>query len=277
MRKIYLASTVLAILGFSCSNNETAKNNDAPETKSADSLKEEAITFKADSLTLNSYVIYKDSSQEKRPAILVIPEWWGLNDYAKSRAKQLANMGYFAMAVDLYGNGQTASTPEEAMKLSGPFYGDPLMGKSRIDAAIARLKTFPQVDSTKIVAIGYCFGGSMVLNSAKLGSDLRGVVSFHGGLQGPAPDKNNMKAQILVCHGADDSFVSPTDSATFRDQLNSIGAVYVFNSYPNAKHAFTNPDADENGRKFNLDIAYNKEADQASWNDMKEFLNRLFH
>ena len=103
------------------------------------------------------------------------------------------------------------------------------------------------------------------------------MLAFMAACRAPPPDKNKLKAQILVCHGADDSFVSPQDSATFRDQLNSIGAVYVFNSYPNAKHAFTNPEADENSRKFKLDIAYNKEADQASWNDMKSFFNQLFH
>lgn len=256
--------------------------NEASEEKTASSesviatIKEENLNYSSDSLQLNGYIVYKDSVASKRPGIIVVPEWWGLNDYAKNRAKQLADMGYVAMAIDMYGNGQTASTPDEAMKLAGPFYTDPNLGKSRLDAAIAKLKTNPQVDTSQVVAIGYCFGGAMVLNSAKLGSDLEGVVSFHGGLAGPAPDKNKLKAQILVCHGAADSFVPDSDSLAFRNGLDSIGAVYTFKSYANAKHAFTNPQADENSRKYKLDIAYNAAADSASWQDMKDFFGRIF-
>ena len=217
-----------------------------------------------------------EDSGGKKTGILVIPEWWGLNDYARNRAKQLAGLGYVAIAVDMYGNGQTASTPEEAMKLAGPFYSDPQMTKSRVDAAIAKLKAHPQVDTSRLAAIGYCFGGSVLLTAAKLGADLDGVVSFHGGLQGPKPDKSKLKAQILVCHGAADSFVPDADSLAFRNGLDSVGAIYTFKSYANAKHAFTNPDADSNGKKFKLDIAYNPEADRQSWEDMKVFLKRIF-
>jgi dienelactone hydrolase len=149
---------------------------------------------------MNGLIVYNDKVQDRRPAVLVVHEWWGMNDYSKRRARELAKLGYVAMAVDMFGDGQTANNPDEAMKLAGPFYSDPQMGKQRLEAAIAKLKMDPHVDTTKIAAIGYCFGGSIVLNAAKLGTDLAGVVSFHGGLAGPAPDKNAIKAKFLVCH-----------------------------------------------------------------------------
>ncbi len=269
-----IASALLFML-LSC-NNENTEKQSSSENKAA-ALKEENTSFNADSLTMNAYVVYKDSTETKKPGIIVVPEWWGLNDYAKNRAKQLADLDYVAMAVDVYGNGQTAANPDEAMKLAGPFYSDPNMARQRMDAAIAKIKTLPNVDTSQLAAIGYCFGGSFVLNAAKLGSDLDGVVSFHGGLAGPAPDKSKLKAQILVCHGIADSFVPDADSLAFRNGLDSVGAVYNFKSYPDAKHAFTNPDADAYAKKFGMDIGYNQAADKASWEDMKVFFQRIFH
>lgn len=268
-------ATALLFMLLSCNNENTEKQ--PPSENKAATLKEENTSFNADSISMNAYVVYKDSMETKKPGIIVVPEWWGLNDYAKNRAKQLADLGYVAMAVDVYGNGQTAASPDEAMKLAGPFYSNPQMSKQRLDAAIAKIKTLPNVDTSQLAAIGYCFGGSLVLNAAKLGADLDGVVSFHGGLAGPAPDKNKLKAQILVCHGIADSMVPDADSLTFRNGLDSVGAVYNFKSYPGAKHAFTNPEADANGKKFGLDIAYNEAADKASWEDMKAFFQRIFH
>ena len=189
----------------------------------------------------------------------------------------LANLGYIAMAVDMFGDGKTAANPQEAQALTKPFYQDPQLDKSRMDAAIDRLKEFPQTDPSKMAAIGYCFGGSVVLNSAKLGADLKGVVSFHGGLAGVPATKGLLKAKILVCHGADDKFVSAADVNTFRRQLDSIGADYTFKVYPNATHAFTNPNSTAVGKQFNMPIAYNAEADKNSWNEMKAFLQKLFH
>jgi dienelactone hydrolase len=162
------------------------------------------------------------------------------------------------------------------MALAGPLYSNPRMAKAKLDAALAKIKTHSQVDTSKIAAIGYCFGGSMVLGYANTGADLDGVVSFHGGLEGLKADKNTMKSQVLVCHGIDDSFVKDQDSAAYRKQLEDAGIRYEFKSYPNAKHAFTNPEATENGKKHKIDVAYNEEADKNSWNDMKSFLERVF-
>jgi dienelactone hydrolase len=208
--------------------------------------------------------------------VLVVHEWWGLNGYPKMRARKLAELGYVAMAVDMYGNGKTADNPDDAGKMAGPFYQDPQMAKSRFDAALNKLKTYPQVDTTNIAAIGYCFGGGIVLNTARLGENLKGVVSFHGTLVGTPADKNLLKAKILVCHGADDQFVKPQEVAKFKKQMDSIGADYTFKQYPNATHAFTNPDATASGQKFKIPIAYNAAADSASWNDMKSFFAKIF-
>jgi len=149
------------------------------------------------------------------------------------------------------------------------------LSKTRMEAALAKLKEYKQTDSQNIFSIGYCFGGSVVLNSAKLGTDLKGVVSFHGGLAGVPANKDLLKAKILVCHGGNDKFVSENDVNSFKHQLDSVGAEYKLIVYPNATHAFTNPDATKIGKQFNMPIEYNEKADADSWNDMMLFFNKL--
>jgi dienelactone hydrolase len=259
-------------------NDEGTKGGSGEDTTASSQpaqQKVENLSFQSDTVSMNGYLVYKDSGGRK-PAVIVIHEWWGLNDYAKDRARQLSDLGYVALAADMFGNGRTGNNPDEAMKLAGPFYQDPSLTKKRIDAALAQLKMHPQVDSTRIAAIGYCFGGYTVLNAAKLGADLDGVVSFHGNLGGAAPVKDAMKAKVLVLHGEADNLVPAAEQEQFRKQMDSVDADYTFKTYPGAKHAFTNPGATENGRKFGLPIEYNAEADKASWNEMKEFLRGLF-
>lgn len=243
-------------------------------------LKAESITYSPDgikdSLVLDGYIAWDENREGKRPVVLVVHEWWGLNDYIKRRVRELAGLGYIAMAVDFYGNGKRADNPTDAGKLSGPFYQDPLMAKQRFDAALKTIKSYKEADTSKIAAIGYCFGGTQVLNMANLGEDLAGVVSFHGGLQVVKPDKSKLKAQVLVCHGGADPFVPADQVAQFRKQMDSVGAKYTFKVYDGATHAFSNPDATANGKKFNLPIAYNAAADSASWNDMKTFFGTIF-
>lgn len=244
--------------------------------KTAPMIKEENITYTIDGKTYKGFVAYDESKTGKRPAVLVVHEWWGLNDYAKSRAKQLAALGYIAMAVDMYGDSKTAADPKEAQELATPFYMDPKLAKTRLDAALIKIKQYEQADAGRIAAIGYCFGGSVVLNVARLGADLSGVVSFHGGLIGAPANKSLLKAKILICHGAADKFVSQDDVNKFKHEMDSIGADYTFKTYADATHAFTNPDATETGKKFNMPIEYNAAADKASWNDMQSFLARIF-
>lgn len=239
-------------------------------------IKEESLAYKADSANCTGFVAYDSATGAKRPVVLIIHEWWGLNDYVKNRARQLAAMGYLAFAIDMYGDGKMGNNPEEAGKLAMPFYTNPQLAQSRFDAALAKIKSYPQADTSRIAAIGYCFGGGMVLNMARLGENLNGVISFHGSLLGVPADKARLKAKILVCHGADDQFVKPEEVAAFKKQMDSIGADYVFKSYAGATHAFSNPDATKNGEKFKIPIAYNAAADSASWKEMQDFFGRIF-
>jgi dienelactone hydrolase len=240
-------------------------------------IKEENVTYTADGTLLNGYIVFDQNQKGIRPAVLVVHEWWGLNDYAKMRARKLAESGYIAMAVDIFGDGKIAANPQEAQDLTKPFYQNPGLAKTRLDAAIKKIKEYAETDTSNVAAIGYCFGGGVVLNSAKLGSDLKGVVSFHGGLVGVPANKDLLKARILICHGGNDKFVAQKDIDTFKHQLDSIGANYSFKIYPNATHAFTNPDATKVGKEFNMPIEYNAEADNNSWNDMKVFFKSLFN
>lgn len=253
----------------------TTENKDTTPKTDSIQLKEEEVTYTANGVPLKGLVVYNASSTQKRPAIVVVHEWWGLNDYSKRRARELAQSGYIAIAADLYGNGKTADNPDSALAFAMPLYKDPALAQSRIHAAINKLREYPVTDSNDVAAIGYCFGGSMVLNAARLGENLRGVVSFHGDLIGVPPSKDKLKAKVLVCHGEADPYVKPDQVALFKKQMDSVGADYVFKSYPGALHAFTNPEATENGKKFKLDIAYNPAADTASWKDMQDFFRRI--
>lgn len=264
VRSILLAAMAVPTLSFMEPNPVSPK------------LKEEVVTYTADGVNFKGFVAYDENISGKRPAILVIPEWWGLNDYAKYRVRELAGMGYIAMAADMFGDGKIAANPQEAQEFTKPFYADPNLAKSRIDAALKKLKTYSEADANNMAAIGYCFGGNCVLNAAKLGADVKGVVSFHGGLAGAPANKILLKAKILVCNGAADKFVSEQSITDFKHGLDSIGADYTFKSYANATHAFTNPASTETGKKFNMPIEYNESADKASWNDMKVFFASLF-
>ena len=255
-------------------NNPTEKKTET-EVKEP-MLKEERVTYNGDNIIMNGFVVYDENKQGTRPAILVLPEWWGLNDYGMMRARELAKLGYIAMAVDMYGNGKTADNPDSAGAFAGPFYQNPQMAKTRIDAALANLKSYAQTDTANIAAIGYCFGGAMVLNSARMGLNVKGVVSFHGNLVGTPLKKDLLKAKILVCHGAADPFVPAAEVATFKKQMDSVGIPYTFKEYANATHAFTNPNATAMGEKFKIPIKYNAAADSASWKDMKDFFTSLF-
>lgn len=269
-----IVSIVLSTLLFanSCKNEDKKNDTMTREPK----LKEENVTYISDSVTMDGYIVYDESFEGKRPAVFVVHEWWGLNDYPKMRARELARLGYIAMAVDFFGQGKRADNPTDAGNLASPFYKDPMMAKARFDAAVAKLMEYEQVDTSKMAGIGYCFGGTMMLNIARLGQDLNGVVSFHGNLLGTPADKNLLKSKILVCHGAADSFVPEEEIAQFKKQMDSIGASYNFKSYPGAVHAFTNPNATAVGQKYNINIRYNEAADTASWQDMKTFFADIF-
>ena len=268
----FAASLTLFVVLFSCKNNDKEKEPEMKEPK----LKEEIVSYKLDSSSRTNFVVYDEKIEGKRPAVLVIHEWWGLNDYAKMRARELAKLGYIAMAVDMYGDGKMGDDPDAAGKLATPFYMKPEIAKPIFDAALEKLKGFSQTDATKVAAIGYCFGGAQVINLAKMGEDLKGVVSFHGNLAVMSPNKDLLKAQVLVCHGGADPFVPQTEVDLFKKQMDSVGAKYTFRVYEGATHAFTNPNATAMGEKFKMPIKYDAAADSASWKDMKDFFQQIF-
>jgi dienelactone hydrolase len=258
------------LLVFGLSFWATAQHKNTP-------VMAEAVSYKsADGATLKGYVAVNKNIKGKRPAIVVIPEWWGCNYYARRRAQMLADLGYIALAADMYGDGKQGPTPQEAGALATPFYKDPKLAKTRIEAAVAFLKSYAETDVANMACIGYCFGGTMSLNAANLGMDFKGVVSFHGGLAVVPAQAGKTKAKILVCHGAADQFISSEELQNFRSNLDATQTGYQFISYPDATHAFSNPDATANGLKFNIPIAYNEAADKKSWDDMKSFLAGIF-
>ncbi len=235
------------------------------------------VEYSAQGVVMKGYLAYDENVKGKRGGVLVVPEWWGLNDYARRRARMLAELGYAALAVDMYGEGRVVATPDEAGKLSSEAMKDLDVTKARFMAAVDFLKGQPTVDPNRIAAIGYCFGGGVVLNMARQGADLKGVVSFHGSLTAVKPAQpGSVKAKVLVLTGDADKFVTPEQVEAFKKEMNSAGADFRVTSYPDALHSFTNPDATELGKKFNMPIAYNAKADEGSWSEMRGFLNKIF-
>ncbi len=274
--KLYSFAPILAaalcMVFASCGNqasNNVSQTQSMDSTKSSPSIKTAEVIYMSNGKQSNGFIAYDENRKGKLPIVVVVPEWWGLTDYVKSRAKQLAELGYFAIDADLFGDGKTASNPQEAMAFTKPYYTNPELTKPAVEAAIAKAATFSQADRTRVAAIGYCFGGFVVLNAAKLGASLNGVVSFHGGLGGVQPKKGVIQGDILVCQGQLDQFVPESDRAAFKKSMDSVGAHYTFIEYPGASHAFSNPGATALGEKFKLPIAYNASADSASWKDMK--------
>jgi dienelactone hydrolase len=235
------------------------------------------VEYSAQGAVMKDYLVYDENIQGKRPGVLVVPEWWGLTDYARKRARMLAELGYTALAVDMYGDGKVVMTPDEAGKLSSEAMKNFDVSKARFKAAVDFLKQQPAVDPNRIAAIGYCFGGGVVLSMAGQGLDLKGVASFHGTLAAVKPPQPGMiKAKILVLNGGADKFNTSQQIEAFKQEMKAAGADFKFISYPGAMHSFTNPEATELGKKFNMPIAYNADADKKSWAEMKNFLRMIF-
>ncbi|MEM7183419.1 MAG: dienelactone hydrolase family protein [Spirochaetota bacterium] len=235
------------------------------------------ISYMSGSTKLQGYLSYDYKSTKKRPGIIVVHEWWGHNDYARKRADMLAKLGYTALALDMYGDGKQANHPKDAGAFSGAVMKDEKVMNERFNAALEILKNHPSVDPTKIAAIGYCFGGGVVLEMARRGSDLKGVVSFHGfvGHIKKTP-KGQVKAKMLVLNGEADPMTTKKDIKSFKKNMTEAGVSYQFINYKDAKHAFTNPAATEFGKKFNIPISYQKKADEESWAEMQKFFQDIF-
>ncbi|SDS51502.1 dienelactone hydrolase family protein [Pseudomonas oryzae] len=230
----------------------------------------------ADGTRLLGYHTWDDTVQGPRPGVVVVHEWWGLNDYAKRRARDLAALGYSALAIDMYGGGRNTEHPEDAKAFMQAATASAEVSRQRFLAGLDLLRQQPQTDPARLAAIGYCFGGRVVLDMARQGVPLAGVMSFHGALATTTPaTPGSVKARVVVAHGEADSFISEQTVADFKQEMQRAGANYRFISYPGAKHSFTNPDAGSHAA-HGLDVAYDKEADQRSWADMQAFFKELF-
>jgi dienelactone hydrolase len=249
----------------------TAVVSAAPKIKGA------TVDYKAGGMTMKGYLAYDENIKGKRPGVLVVHEWWGQNEYARKRARMLAELGYTALAVDMYGEGKTATHPDDAVKFSSQTMKNFPVAKERFEAAMAFLKKQRTVDPARIAAVGYCFGGGVVLNMARQGEDLKAVASFHGGLAAVKPaTTGKVKAKIRVYNGEDDKFSPQLVTDAFMQEMRDAKVDFQLINYPGAVHSFTNPDADELGKKFGLPMAYNAEADKRSWADMTDFFAEVF-
>lgn len=245
--------------------------------KKMPSIKTEEVSYSSDGTTLKGFLTYDENKEGVRPGVIVVHEWWGLNSYARKRAEMLAGLGYVALAIDMFGNGKQADHPDDAGKFAMEVMSNMETAKARFNAGVRLLKEQSQTDNSKIAAIGYCFGGGVVLRMACAGADLDGVVSFHGSLPTDSvSNPENVKAKMLVCSGTDDPFTPREVVDGFKKAMDDAGIDYKYISYPGAVHAFTNPAADSLGKKFNLPLAYNKEADEKSWAEMQKFFKEIF-
>ncbi|MEW6086894.1 MAG: dienelactone hydrolase family protein [bacterium] len=236
-------------------------------------LRTEVVEYKHGDAILEGYLVYESNIEGKRPGVIVVHEWWGHNQYVRKRAEQLAGLGYLAFAIDMYGKGKTAKNAKEAGELAGRFRGDRELMRARANAGLDVLKKHDLADAKRIAAIGYCFGGTTVLELARGGAGLSGVVSFHGSLDAPNYDKKDIKAKVLVLHGGDDSSVKPEHMSGFQDEMRKSNVDWQVYIYGGAVHSFTNPDS---GNDPSKGVAYNEKADMRSWEAMKLFFAEIF-
>ena len=234
------------------------------------------IPYKQNQTTLHGHIAY-DDSQNNRPGVILVHEWWGLNGYLIDRAEQLASLGYTALAIDMYGDGITADNPNDANTLMNNILDDMETGTARLKAGLSALTSHSGTDASNIAAIGYCFGGAMVLHMARIGMPLKAVVSFHGSLGSFfKPKMGEVKAKILVCHGGADKFIPEEDIENFHSEMRDAGADYEFITYEGALHGFTSREANTNGKKYDLPLAYDETADHQSWQAMLKLFSESF-
>ena len=240
-------------------------------------IQTQEIDYTQNGTTLKGYLAYDDAIKGKRPGILVVHEWWGHNEHARDRARMLAQIGYTALAVDIYGNGKTADHPKKADEFMNAAFKDWKTSKARFNKAKEVLQAHKTVDSKRIGAIGFCFGGAVSIRMARGGADLDGIVAFHSELP-LEPAITNMKASVLVINGSEDSFLKPESVGSFSSQMVAGNVDFTYLNLSGIKHSFTNKQADEFNKKFNIpNLQYNKQADERSWSAMRQFFQRIFN
>lgn len=243
----------------------------------AAALRTGVVEYRLGDETFSGYLAWDDAVEGRRPGVLVVHEWWGHNPYARRRAEMLAGLGYTAFALDMYGAGRLAEHPDEAKAFMSAVTANMPVAEARFGKALEVLQRQDTVDPERVAAIGYCFGGGMVLHMARAGMDLDGVASFHGslGTQSPA-QAGRVKASVLVLNGAADPFVPPEQVQAFEQEMQAAGVDFTLVNYPGVKHSFTNPDADRFGKQFDMPLAYDAGADADSWEQLQAFLKRIF-
>lgn len=282
MKKFFYLPAIAAFsLTAACENPQGEKQIPQAEESPAEEadisvIKTATESYRTEDTEMVGYFAYDASTEAKRPGILVVHEWWGQNDYVRNRAEQLAGLGYVALAVDMYGEGQTAEHPDDAMKFSSMVMENIGQSKQRFEAAFKALSEHPRVNPDQICAVGYCFGGSVALSMANAGMPLDAVAAFHSGINLPIPPGENLKAKLLVQNGADDPMISAEDAEKFKAAVADAGGELDYHSFPGVLHAYTNPDADRLGEKFDLPLKYDEAADRASWERMKLFFADLY-
>lgn len=247
----------------------------------ASSVQAEIVTreigYQVEGTSLRGYLAHRDDISGKRPAVLVVHEWWGHNEYARTRAEMLADLGYVAFALDMYGEGKVADHPDDAKKFMQEATSNAETIQKRFNAAVAMVKQQENVDTENIAAIGYCFGGAVVLNMARAGADLKGVFSFHGSLSTKTPaEKGAVSAKVVVFHGDNDAFIPEEHVRVFEQEMRAAKVDYELIVYKGAEHSFTNPGADLFAERHSMPVGYDEEADQHSWQRMQEYLQEIF-
>lgn len=289
-RKYTFYFTALALLAAACAETAGQSPADAPQaatpstesissasTPAASTIVGEAVTYASGETPLVGYLAYDSAIKQPRPGVLVVHEWWGQNEYARMRARKLAELGYVALAIDMYGAGKTVTEPAEAKELSTAVFSNLDQAEERFKAGMQLLASNPAVEPDKISAVGYCFGGGISLNMARRGVDLDGVASFHGSLGAPTPAQAGVvKAKVLVLTGDADPMVPAEQVEAFRKEMADAAVPTEIHTYPGALHAFTNPAATEVGKKYQLPVAYDANADAQSWQELTKFLAALY-
>jgi dienelactone hydrolase len=236
-------------------------------------IKTEVVEYKEGDTTLEGAFVFDDAVSGPRPGVVVVHQWKGLGDYEKKRAEMLAGLGYVAFCADIYGKGVRPATAEAAGKEAGRYKGDRPLLRRRVNAALETLRASPRVDAKKVAAIGYCFGGTTVLELARSGANISGVVSFHGGLKAAnADDEKQINCRVLALHGADDPFVPPAEVAEFQAGMREAHRDWQLIAYGGAVHSFT----DWNATGEMPGARYNESADKRSWAAMQQFFDELF-
>lgn len=275
LTKALIGMCLLGILA-SCGPSGEAEQTEEPAMSDSVSVVGTEVSYSIDTLTMEGYLAYDENIEGARPGVLVVHEWWGHNEYVRKRADMLAGLGYTAFALDMYGGGRTADHPSDAGRFAGMVMQNMESATARFVKAMEILQNDPHTNPDQIAAIGYCFGGGVVLNMALRGVELDAVASFHGSLPTPDSIPGEVHARILVCHGKEDPMVSDRTVEEFKNLMQENNVDMTFKSYDGAMHAFTNPRATELGKEFDIGIAYNAEADTASWSVLKDFLTETF-